>query len=117
MDVFNGESKNWAQSTVLSSGMQPGTFLLGAQDVGYMDDVPAVALREAAVHGDTLIGSTLRKGERVEYLDQIAGGWNPCCRSGQWHKAGQLRRRGARRREDVWHQRHAVAAGRQAPRR
>merc|ERR1712045_479090 len=30
-------------STVLSNGTKPGTFLLVAQDVGYLYDVPAVA--------------------------------------------------------------------------
>merc|ERR1719361_2167833 len=33
--------------------------------------------KKAAVHGDTVIGSSLLKGELVEYLDQITGGWIP----------------------------------------
>merc|ERR1719288_764166 len=76
-DINDGESKKWTQSTVLSNGTKPGTFLLVAQDVGYLYDVPAVAVRKAAVHGDTVIGSSLGKGELVEYLDQVTGGWIP----------------------------------------
>jgi len=77
VDVYDGESKKWTQSTVLSNGTKPGTFLLVAQDVGYLYDVPSVAVRKAAVHGDTVIGSTLQKDELVEYLDQVTGGWIP----------------------------------------
>ena len=41
VDVFDGESKKWTQSTVLSNGTKPGTFILVAQDVRYLYDVPA----------------------------------------------------------------------------
>jgi len=77
VEVLNNQTKNWEAATVVSNGTKPDTYLLVVQDVGYVYDVPALAIRKAALHPDTAIGSKLYKYEIIEFMDSVTGMWFP----------------------------------------
>merc|ERR1719288_621216 len=66
VDVYDGESKKWTQSTVLSNGTRPDSYVVEAPVVGKTFDINVASLRRA---------DRLREGDLSETLDEKTGVW------------------------------------------
>lgn len=77
VQLLNNKTGNWVQATVVSNGTKQDTFLLVVQDIGFVYDVPSVAIRKVAKHSESAIGRQLLADERAEYMDKITGTWVP----------------------------------------
>lgn len=77
VQVLSNDTHQWTAATVVSNGTKVDTFLLVIQDLGYVYDVPAVAIRKAVQKSETAIGKDLHKNDLMMYMDQVTGTWVP----------------------------------------